>query len=133
MNNFHPTMLSRASQTTVLTNISKLTVDTKVRSNSDNTPTKALNDVSKRDGTYLNHLVRLFRVFNKSEQSNGIFLRNDSANSISNSSLQDLEEIEFSSSNLVKYMEEVNEELTQPTWVPLQKVSEKKMPTIQEL
>lgn len=121
MNNFRPRMLSRASQTTMLTNISKITIDTRLRNDNislrnrvdiDNKPTKSLKEVSKRNGKYLDHLVQLFRVFNKSEQSNGIFLRNDSANSISNSSLQDMEEIEFSSSDLVKYMEEVNEDLT---------------------
>lgn len=35
-----------------------------------------------------------------------------SANTISNSSLQDMDEIDFSSSDLVKYMEEVNGDLT---------------------
>lgn len=35
----------------------------------------------------------------------------ENANTISNSSLQDMDEMEFSSSDLVKYMEEVNEEI----------------------
>lgn len=36
---------------------------------------------------------------------------NDSGHTISNSSLQDVDEIDFSSSDLVRYMEEVNEDI----------------------
>lgn len=55
---------------------------------------------------------KMLRIFQK-DQEKRIMRQTSagSANTISNSSLQDMDEIDFSSSDLVKYMEEVNEDL----------------------
>lgn len=58
---------------------------------------------------------KVFRVLKKEKDSEKHFIRQPSAgsaNTISNSSLQDMDEIDFSSTDLVKYMEEINGDLT---------------------
>lgn len=58
---------------------------------------------------------KMFRMFQKDKTPEKHIIRQTSAgsaNTISNSSLQDMDEIDFSSSDLVKYMEEINGDLT---------------------
>lgn len=103
-NNFQ--LLSRPSQTTVLTNISRLELNLNDRSTTD--IDNAVNEkIKKRNDKYFNRLCNIFKMANG---SNG-FSDAPCSNSISNSSLQDLDETEFSSSDLVKYMEEINDEI----------------------
>ncbi|KAH0810778.1 hypothetical protein GEV33_012013 [Tenebrio molitor] len=57
---------------------------------------------------------RILRLFGQRRRYNGHFLRQgsvDSSHTISNSSLQDVDEIDYSSSDLVRYMEEINEDI----------------------
>lgn len=67
------------------------------------------------DKSISNLTQKMFRVLKKEKDSEKHIIRQasaGSANTISNSSLQDMEEIEFNSSDLVKCMEEINGDLT---------------------
>lgn len=109
-NNFQ--LLSRPSQTTVLTNISRLTLDVQHLNDGTLDRNRQLNRKmkKKRSDKYFNRFIHIFKL-NKTS-GNGVFSVHNCAHSISNSSLQDLDETEFSSSELVKYMEEINDDLT---------------------
>ncbi|XP_017770835.1 PREDICTED: uncharacterized protein LOC108558432, partial [Nicrophorus vespilloides] len=103
---FRPRMLSQTSQTTMLTTISKsISVDGGDRKKPE---PRRHEDIGNRK--YLDGFSKIFSLLHSPYEAKNSTA--DSANNtISNSSLQDLEEIEFSSSDLVRYMEEVNEDL----------------------
>ncbi|KAK4882870.1 hypothetical protein RN001_006189 [Aquatica leii] len=129
---FRSRMSSDTSQVTVLTNLSKsLAVDRKMHrqyknslQRSASTGTKASVRIESLNEKYLNHNKRnilsygMFKLFTKQNGSNNndVSSQNDTlngrnTNTISNSSLQDMDESEFNSSELAQYMERVNSEL----------------------
>lgn len=69
---------------------------------------------SERSKDIGNLAQKMLRMFQKEKDPAKQIIRQTSAgsaNTISNSSLQDMDEIDFSSSDLVKYMEEINGDL----------------------
>lgn len=121
------TTISQTTDMTILGDI-KMTTELKVKNGKVHKLHKKLNKTSRtnsrinykivgrHNGKYLSRFLKAFDLFRKRpNQNNKHFLRNgndESTNSISNTSLQDMDETEFSSSDLMKYMEEVNEYLT---------------------
>lgn len=106
-------LISRPSQTTVLTNISRLESDMECCNDKiGNNDNRSINkEIIRRNDKYFNRILKMFKLNNPTIESE-IFVTKQCNNSISNSSLQDLDQTEFSSSDLVKYMEEINDELT---------------------
>lgn len=120
--NFRPRLQSQTSQSTVLTNISRsISSDTKTKTDNILLPIPSIRhdpngvDVRerKREKKFWEKWALFFKFDDYLKQED-VLSKNDSvenANTISNSSLQDMDEMEFSSSDLVRYMEEVNEDI----------------------
>ncbi|RZC42936.1 neuromedin-U receptor 2-like [Asbolus verrucosus] len=82
----------------------------------ENGPPRAHSASLRQDDTYLESIRhRMFHLFSRPRKHfNNNFFRHhsvDSSHTISNSSLQDVDEIDYSSSDLVRYMEEINEDI----------------------
>nr|XP_022919339.1 pyrokinin-1 receptor-like [Onthophagus taurus] len=116
--NFRPRLLTPTNQTTVFTNLIKS--DTKSTVENALLPVPKLRQncqkkMRQRKIEKMNFWRRCTALFKGTRKSDTFKIDNNSpdmGNTISNSSLQDMDEMEFSSSDLVKYMEEVNEDIT---------------------
>ncbi|KAF5305013.1 hypothetical protein FQR65_LT07804 [Abscondita terminalis] len=126
--NFRPRMSSDTSQVTILTNISKsIVVDKKKtrrrRKNSLQRSASRKTSVrieSSREKYSKRGILsyRMFKLFSRQNASHnnkfsrqGSILSARSTNTISNSSLQDMDDSEYNSSELAQYMERVNNQL----------------------
>ncbi|GJQ73955.1 hypothetical protein Trydic_g18889 [Trypoxylus dichotomus] len=122
--NFRPRLQSQTSQSTVLTNITRsLSSDAKTKTENILLPIPSIkldpNGIADTNGKKQPtkkfwEKWAIFFKFDDYLKQEDILSKIDSvenANTISNSSLQDMDEMEFSSSDLVRYMEEVNEDI----------------------
>lgn len=111
----HP-LNSRASQNREKTTVLSHKADALKLKKQRQVSVRKKRDIEKaQDKTISSLAQKMLRMFEKERDTKRAIIRQTSAgsaNTISNSSLQDMDEIDFSSSDLVKYMEEINGDLT---------------------